>query len=182
MKKRLVLIGIGMLLILAILINFGVFSSSTMLFNGSVVQAAGGVVYLPIIENSVIVAPTPSATPNPTPTQRPSPTATATQGPAIHDVQVGASIDQFSPQMVTIHVGDTVRWTWVSDFHTVTSGSVPGTADGKFCSPSNSNCSTVTPSNTGAVYTRTFTQVGSFPYFCQIHYFMGMTGTVNVIP
>jgi plastocyanin len=98
------------------------------------------------------------------------------------DVQVGVNMLSFSPQQVTIHVGDTVRWTWVSDSHTVTSGSPPGTADGKFCSPNDQNCSAPVVSKTGFVYQHTFTQAGTFPYFCAIHFGSGMTGTVVVTP
>ncbi|HEY3344424.1 MAG TPA: plastocyanin/azurin family copper-binding protein [Anaerolineaceae bacterium] len=98
------------------------------------------------------------------------------------DVQVGANMTTFTPQTVTIHVGDTVRWTWVSDTHTVTSGSALGAADGKFCSPSDSNCSTPVASNTGTVYQHTFTQAGTYPYFCAFHVAAGMTGEVVVLP
>ena len=40
----------------------------------------------------------------------------------------------FDPDNLNISVGDTVRWTWFSDFHSVTSGE-PCTPDGQFCSP-----------------------------------------------
>ncbi len=108
------------------------------------------------------------------------------QGPAsaqaaVVDVQVGPNMTNFSPQTVTIHVGDTVRWTWKSDTHTVTSGA-NGTADNKFCSPNEQNCSAPVASNTGFVYQHTFTQVGSYPYYCAFHFASGMTGTVVVTP
>ena len=53
--------------------------------------------------------------------------------------------------MVNISVGDTVRWTWESDFHSVTSGT-PCTEDGQFCSPDNMHCEAGTLNNTGFVY------------------------------
>ena len=45
-------------------------------------------------------------------------------GGEIFDVTVGPLDNEFSfvPDTVNISVGDTVRWTWASDFHSVTSG------------------------------------------------------------
>ena len=40
----------------------------------------------------------------------------------------------FMPDTANISVGDTVRWTWESDFHNVTSGT-SCTADGQFVRP-----------------------------------------------
>ena len=54
------------------------------------------------------------------------------------------------------------------------------TSDGQFCSPNNTNCSTCVTSNQGFVYEFTFTQAGSFSYFCCVHCAIGMTGVVNV--
>ncbi len=96
------------------------------------------------------------------------------------DVQVGAGGSMtFSPPSVTIHVGDTVRWTWEASGHNVVSGT-SGTADGKFCSPNDTNCSSAPTSATGFVYSHTFTTAGAYPYFCTIHFAAGMTGTVTV--
>ena len=87
----------------------------------------------------------------------------------------------FSPSTVNISVGDTVRWTWAHSGHSVTSGdSTACTADGQFCSPNNTNCSTCVTSNTGFVYEFTFTQAGSFSYHCCVHCAIGMIGAVNV--
>ena len=55
-------------------------------------------------------------------------------GGQIFDVAVGKGGDVFVPDSVNISVGDTVRWTWGSDAHSVTSGT-PCTADEQFCSP-----------------------------------------------
>jgi len=56
------------------------------------------------------------------------------------DVAVGPNGGiTFDPDNLNISVGDTVRWTWFSDFHSVTSGD-PCTPDGQFCSPDNMNC------------------------------------------
>ncbi len=178
--KRLML-GLGFVLILAIFTSIKVygFSLPPASINGLLV---GDFIYLPFIDKPQVVTPTPTPTSTLAPTPLPSLTPTPTKGPAIFDVSVGASPDTFSPSQITIHVGDTVRWTWASNFHTVTSGSTPGTADGKFCSPNNTDCGTINTSNTGAVFEQTFTQAGTFAYFCQIHFSMGMTGSVIVKP
>ena len=85
----------------------------------------------------------------------------------------------FDPSTVNISVGDTVRWTWAGNGHSVTSGA-PCTADGQFCSPNNMNCDAGTLNNTGFIYEFTFAQAGSFSYFCFAHCSLGMTGVVNV--
>ena len=104
-------------------------------------------------------------------------------GSEIFDVTVGPIENEFSfePTTVNISVGDTVRWTWATDFHSVTSGT-SCTADGQFCSPANTNCEAGSLSNTGFVYEFTFTQPGAYQYFCALHCFAGMTGVVNVMP
>jgi autotransporter-associated beta strand protein len=98
----------------------------------------------------------------------------------IFDVVVGPNaMPMFAPSTVTISVGDTVRWTWGSNNHSVTSGT-PCTVDGQFCSPNDTNCGAGTLSNTGFVYEHTFTAAGTYSYFCHRHCSLGMTGTVNV--
>jgi uncharacterized protein (TIGR03118 family) len=80
----------------------------------------------------------------------------------------------FSPQNVTIAVGDTVTWTNTGSFtHTTTSGTTTGGVrhpDGLWDSGS------VLP---GQTYSRVFAQAGTFPYYCTPHY-TSMTGTVTV--
>ena len=74
---------------------------------------------------------------------RQAPSGKRDVGSQIFDVAVGPVGNEFSfvPDTVNITVGDTVRWTWESDFHSVTSGdSTSCTADGQFCSPDNMNC------------------------------------------
>lgn len=87
----------------------------------------------------------------------------------------------FDPDMINIGVGDTVRWTWASDSHSVTSGT-SCTPDGQFCSPNNTNCDAPVLNDTGFVYEFTFDQPGTYNYFCALHCFAGMTGVVNVLP
>lgn len=70
--------------------------------------------------------------------------------------------DAFDPDNVTINVNDQVVWTWVSNFHNTES--TTGLWDsGVF--------------NAGHVFTNTFPNTGTFPYFCTVH---GFTGVVNV--
>jgi len=92
-------------------------------------------------------------------------------GSQIFDVTVGPIGNEFSfvPDTANITVGDTVRWTWESDFHSVTSGdSTSCTADGQFCSPDNMNCDAGILNNTDFVYEFTFTQPGTYQYFCAL--------------
>jgi len=107
----------------------------------------------------------------------PTPTPMATT----HMVLVGAEGFSFSPPSLTIQVGDTVQWSWSSSGHTVTSGS-QCSADGQFCSPSDSNCASAPTSNRDATYSHTFSTAGTFPYFCIPHCGFGMVGTIVVEP
>lgn len=76
-----------------------------------------------------------------------------------------------------IDVGDTVRWVFLADFHTTTSvsGSTEVWDSGMLMD--------------GSDYSHTFSQVGTFSYYCQVHGFDmgngtagGMAGTVTVNP
>ena len=99
---------------------------------------------------------------------------------AVVDVAVGpAGAFVFDPDTVTIPVGTTVRWTWGSSGHSVTSGP-PCQADSQYCSPDNMNCAGFILNNAGFVYTHTFSEPGTYSYYCSAHCFLGMTGTVNV--
>ena len=86
-------------------------------------------------------------------------------------VQVGAGGLKFTPQDVTIQVGDTVQWTWVGSTHSSTSGA-PGNPDGMWDSG---------VQNAGFVFTHTFTTAGTFAYYCTVHGgCCGMIGSVAV--
>ena len=89
---------------------------------------------------------------------------------ATHDVTVGNN--SFSPNDLTIEVGDTVRWTNSSGrSHDVTAD------DGSFAGPTSNNF----------VYSRTFTNIGEVLYYCSVHSSPGqnrntsMNGRINVI-
>jgi plastocyanin len=69
----------------------------------------------------------------------------------------------------TIHPGDSVRWQWESDFHTVTRTTGPETFD------------------TGTqmhdfTFTHTFPDAGTYGYICMNHDDLGMIGTIIVEP
>jgi plastocyanin len=134
--------------------------------------------------DDTIVGPDPTATPTPpagttaTPTPpvgttpTPTPPASATR---IVDVGPGGAmtfVDRVSGNSTTtIAVGDTVNWIWQTGIHSTTSGTctVGCTPDGTWDSGSGS----------GLNFSHTFTQAGTFPYFCIVHGAM-MQGTVVV--
>jgi hypothetical protein len=77
----------------------------------------------------------------------------------------------------TIELGDTVQWVWDANFHSTTS--VAGQSEvwdsGIHSTPFD--------------FSHTFTHLGTFVYFCQIHGFDngdgtagGMSGSINVVP
>jgi plastocyanin len=80
-------------------------------------------------------------------------------------------------QDAVINVGDTVRWEWLGDFHTVTScaGNLEVFDSGIF--------------DTGDSFEQTFNTVGTWSYYCIPHGVdlgngtaIGMAGTVTVVP
>jgi plastocyanin len=82
----------------------------------------------------------------------------------------------FTPQTVTVHVGDTVEWVWDTSDHSTTA--VSGIAE-----QWNSGVQ-----NPGSTFTHTFTHAGSFQYYCTVHgqdngngTASGMSGTVVVM-
>jgi plastocyanin len=93
------------------------------------------------------------------------------------DVQVGGSAGlAYSPKVVTIHTGDTVRWSNAGGLHNVAAD------DGSFhCSNDCSGNSDV--SSNAWVSSHTFNAAGTFPYHCDQHGGpggFGMSGTVVV--
>lgn len=92
-------------------------------------------------------------------------------GAATVQVTVGDGGTKFSPQSVSIQVGDTVEWDWKSSGHSSTSG-VPGTPDGMWDSG---------VQNDGFIFKHTFSAPGTFSYYCTPHGLCcGMTGSVSV--
>ena len=82
---------------------------------------------------------------------------------ATKTVQVGPGGSlSFSPATVTVNVGDTVEWQWVTGTHTTTRTQGPESWDSGIASAPNA-------------FSHTFTQAGTFPYVCSIHVALGMT-------
>ncbi len=85
-------------------------------------------------------------------------------------IQVGGF--SFTPNAVTVNIGDTVKFMWMSGIHTTTSVSVP-TGATAWSSPMDS-------AHTSFIYK--VTDAGLYNFQCNYHYFMGMTGTITVNP
>ena len=102
-------------------------------------------------------------------------------GPKTWDVAVGPNnTTTFSPANLTIRVGDTVKWTWMSGGHNVINGTNGVPVNGGFCSPFNMGCANAPTSNANAVYQFMFAKAGVFPYYCAPHVGAGMSGTITV--
>lgn len=97
----------------------------------------------------------------------------ATVEAATFTVQIaqGGSLT-FSPSVQPINVGDTVHWVWGAGGHSTTSGN-SCTSDGSWDSGVR---------NSGFTFDVTFNTAGTFPYYCSVHCFAGMTGTIIVSP
>jgi len=75
---------------------------------------------------------------------------------------------KFLPEVLEVKMGDTVTWIWdEDDFHTVTSTS-PGTPF------QSAQMSTI-----GSTFSHTFTSMGDFPYWCEVHT-TNMQGMIKV--
>jgi plastocyanin len=125
--------------------------------------------------NDTIVGPSSTATPGPPPTSPPGPTATPLPSVAIVHVGQGgnAFVDQRTGSTTTtISPGATVQWVWVASVHSTTSGS---------CGGGGCQSNGIWDSGTGSnmTFSHTFSQAGTFPYFCRVHGAM-MQGTVIV--
>ena len=98
-------------------------------------------------------------------------TQTSTTGTQVSIVQGSSTMADkaFSPNPVTVKVGDTITWTNNDNqFHTVTSGS--GSSDpnmGKAFDSGLSGASALT--TMGKTFQHQFAQAGQYPYFCQLH-------------
>jgi plastocyanin len=95
---------------------------------------------------------------------------TGSTGVATRSQEVSAHGTSFSPAAVTVTSGLTVTWTNTDVIdHTVTSGK-PGLPNGMFDQLL----------HPGQTFTFTFSQAGTFPYYCRFHFTMGMVGSVTV--
>ena len=97
------------------------------------------------------------------------PMARAAGEPARTGVPVAIQTFQFQPSPLEIGAGTTVTWTNRDQIlHTVTAGT-PGAVDGRFDGPLD---------GTGTTYEFTFTEPGTYAYFCARH--ESMRGEVRV--
>jgi plastocyanin len=97
--------------------------------------------------------------------------ASAAWAATTHDVIVRNF--EFDPAVVVASPGDTIRWTWESGSHTVTSGE-PCTPDGTFDDP----MTIADPEFTWVVIGSAGT---TQPYFCIPHCLGGMTGEIQIV-
>ena len=124
---------------------------------------------------ATVAAPTPTpaaiATPTATSPAAPAPTPTASATPLPAPTTVTANIQNIQHVDLTIQVGTTVVWKQREEnFHTTTSGR-PDNPTGIWDSPILEQ---------GGSFSRTFTEVGTFPYFCKIHP-SSMQATITVV-
>jgi plastocyanin len=86
---------------------------------------------------------------------------------------VGVTIDQndFSPQQITVKVGQTVRWTWAGGDHNVVSGTG--------CKQDDSFRSGAPQA--GGTFEKKFDTAGTLPYFCEVHCSAGGNAVAQVV-
>jgi plastocyanin len=90
-------------------------------------------------------------------------------------VRINVSINQFTSATQSLNLGDHVVWVWTGGSHTVTSGTTGSSAgDGLFDSHASSF------GGTSARFTWKSTVTGSRGYYCEPHFGLGMTGTLNI--
>jgi plastocyanin len=103
-------------------------------------------------------------------------------GPAAAQAKASAEVDgtaanKWEPANVVIKPGGTVTFKIAGGPpHPVGSGTGPP-GDKKFDA---SGCQQANMSKVGASCTVKFPKAGSFPFYCEVHYSLGMTGTVTV--
>ncbi|MBO9702971.1 MAG: T9SS type A sorting domain-containing protein [Sporocytophaga sp.] len=86
---------------------------------------------------------------------------------AIHVVLVGQGGNKFAPTDLNVIVGDTVRFQWVSGFHTTTSTSIPAAAESW----------DEVIANSGDEFDYIVKTEGKYSYVCTPHAAMGMVGS-----
>jgi plastocyanin len=101
----------------------------------------------------------------------------AAQAQAANAEVDGTAANKWEPANVTIRPGGTVTFK-ISGAppHPVVSGAPPS-GDDKFDA---AGCAQDKMAKVGDSCTVKFAKAGSYPYFCQVHYSLGMTGTITV--
>ena len=91
---------------------------------------------------------------------------------------------RFVDAQVEVTVGDTVTWVYQSSpansGHTVTFEDPTFNADGRFANCPGTLLGDDCQRGSSAPVSRTFSRVGTFPYYCKLHRTDGMTGVVVV--
>jgi plastocyanin len=95
-----------------------------------------------------------------------SPTETP-ETPETGLVDIALLDDSFSRTSVLVEAGTTVRWTNQAGIHTIT-------PDG------HSEWTTVNMTEAGQVFEHTFDEPGEYPFYCEPHLALGMSGVVRV--
>lgn len=116
----------------------------------------------------------PTATNTPPNTETPTPTATPTTVQVTKTVTVEVVNNEFIPASITINVGDTVVWKRVEGFHNVVED------NDKFRLGENPAGD---PGASWETVSYTFTEVGTYGYYCEVHGSaggIGMAGEVIV--
>lgn len=113
----------------------------------------------------------PSPAASESPTTDPSPSASATGGGGGGNTVEATPANQFTPAQLKVKVGTKVTWTNpAGGFHSVTGGTPAAKDTSKINQPT-----AAFPS-----YEVTFDKAGTYPYFCEPHSSLGMTGEIVV--
>ena len=108
------------------------------------------------------------------------PAATATAVVEIHSGSCASTIYCYVPESLTVTVGDTVRWTDVSGSpHTVTRCTTAA-CDGHDGGTGTDASFTRADVDTGHDFTHVFSAPGTYNYYCEIHGYIDMKGTIAV--
>lgn len=90
----------------------------------------------------------------------------------------GTAANKWEPATVTIRPGGSVTFKVQGGAtHPVGSGTGPEQRDKRF---DDSKCQLAQMSKVGDSCTVKFAKQGTYPFFCEVHFALGMTGTVNV--
>jgi plastocyanin len=90
----------------------------------------------------------------------------------------GTAQYKWEPANVTVPVGGTVTFKISGGApHPVASGTGPDNRDKAF---DDSKCQSAQMGTNGASCKVTFAKAGTYPFFCEVHYSLGMTGTITV--
>ena len=92
-------------------------------------------------------------------------------GGGANTITVGGT--SFSPANKTISVNETITWSFSGGPHTVTQGTAPGVPASPLFDSGNRSSGT---------FSFTFDTPGTYDYICEVHFGMGMTGTITVQP